>query len=192
MLTGEPLRTVATGNREVTGPPQKIRLELRPSRIDLGGVGVFAVCDIRKREKIAEGRAQSDFESPIPWNDFEVYDNDVKRKIMAFCIGTPKGFLPPPNFDFNALSIEWYLNHSCEGNCGFDENGDFTAIRDIRKGEEISYDYGLGDSNPGFSMPCACGSASCRHTVTGNDWKDEGFRARQREHMHPYLRNLIR
>src|SRR5258708_9671919 len=167
-----------------------VHLELRPSRIDLRGIGVFAVRTIKRGEKIADGVAEEDFDSLAPWGEFRTYDPKVQSKIMAFCIGTPEGFIPPPDNDFDKLSIEWYLNHSCEGNCGFDWNGDFTALRNIGEGEEICYDYALVETNPQFSMRCECGCVKCRHLVTGNDWKNEDFVAKHREYMHPRLRRL--
>src|SRR5712692_9327254 len=129
-----------------------VRLELRPSRIDLQGVGVFAVQNIKRGQKIADGVAEEDFESLVPWRVFGNYDARVQSRIMAFCIGTPDGFVPPPDNDFDKLSVEWYLNHSCEGNCGFDAEGDFSALRNISEGEEICYDYALIETNPQFSM----------------------------------------
>lgn len=172
------------------GVPE-VWIELRPSRIDLGGVGVFAVRSLPKGQRIADGVAAEDFLDVVPWSTFPFLGEDIQRKIMAFCVGAPEGFIPPPDFDFNKLSVEWYLNHSCNGNCGFDDNGDFVAIRSIQKGEEIAYDYALVESNPNFSMPCHCGAATCRHRVTGNDWKDEEFVAKNRDYMHPTLRRLL-
>lgn len=169
--------------------PPKVLIELRPSGIT--GVGVFAVTGLRKTQKVADGIAEEDFRSLIPWAFFECYDADVRKKIMDFCIGTPVGFVPPEELDFNKLSIEWYLNHSCEGNCGFDEYGDFVAIKEIERGEELTYDYGLAESNPNFSMRCFCGSANCRRIITGNDWKDEEFQAKNRDHMLPQLQRLM-
>lgn len=172
-------------------PAPTVRLELRPSRLDPGGVGVFAMCDLQKGEKVADGVSEEDFQHLVPWEWFYRCDEEIQRKIMTFCVGTPNGFVPPPDFDFNKLSIEWYLNHSCNGNCGFDDDGDFTAIRDIRRGEELSYDYGLVESNPRFSMRCNCGSENCRYVITGNDWSNESFTRRNHDHMHPHLRRLV-
>jgi hypothetical protein len=168
-----------------------VRLELRPSNIHAVGVGVFAVRPVQREEKIADGVAEEEFECLVPWEKFRQFDGDLQRKIMAFCVGTPEGFVPPPDFDFNKLSIEWFFNHSCEGNCGFDDQGDFVAIRDVARGEELSYDYALIESNPNFSLKCSCESKNCRHVVTGNDWKNEGFASKNRQHMHPRLRRLL-
>lgn len=171
---------------------QRVLIELKPSRIHLGGVGVFAASDIMAGEPVAEGIAEEDYQELVPWTNFSTYHADVRKKIMDFCIGTREGFIPPDDLDFNRLSIEWYLNHSCEGNCGFDDEGDFVALRDIEQGEELTYDYALAESNPDFRMECTCGSRKCRGIVTGNDWKEEEFRAKNRERMLPRLRQSAR
>lgn len=166
--------------------PPKVIIELGISAIE--GVGVFAVGAVTKREKVADGIADVDYSSLIQWHLFGDFDEGVRRKIMDFCIGTPEGFIPPNDFDFNKLSVEWYLNHSCKGNCGFNDDGDFIAIRQIEAGEELTYDYGLAESNPNFLMTCACGNSDCRKIITGNDWKDEEFQVKNREIMLPRLR----
>jgi len=164
----------------------RVIIELAPSRIQ--GVGVFAVSTVRSFQKVANGIAEEDYRDLVPWRNFKSFDDDVREKIMDFCIGTPEGFIPPENLDFNRLSIEWYLNHSCEGNCGFNASGDFIANREIERGSELTYDYGLAESNPTFIMTCSCGSISCRKIITGNDWKDEDFQRRNRDFMLPRLR----
>jgi hypothetical protein len=164
----------------------KILIELCPSA--LSGVGVFAVSALQEDHLVADGIEDSDYRRIIPWRHFDEYDSDVREKIEAFCIGTPDGFIPPDKLDFNELSIEWYLNHSCEGNVGFNEEGDFVARRPIERGEELTYDYALAESNPRFRMECRCGSVNCRRIVTGNDWKDAAFRARNLSYMLPRLR----
>ncbi len=169
-------------------PPPRVLIELRPSHVHQGGVGVYAVSDIRRGHKVADGIAEEDYDDLIPWTSFGNYDTGVRKKIMDFCVGTPEGFIPPENLDFNKLSIEWYLNHSCDGNCGFNEEGNFVAIRDIEQREELTYDYALAETNPNFNMRCTCGSKNCRKNITGNDWRDEDFTARNREHMLPRLR----
>ncbi len=140
----------------------KVLIELRPSRLD--GVGVFAATPLKTDQRIAAGIADSDYRRLISWSSLGDYDVAVREKINAFCIGTPDGFIPPDKLDFNRLSVEWYLNHSCDGNVGFDEDGDFVARRPIRKGDELAYDYALAESNPRFRMECRCGSAHCRRS----------------------------
>lgn len=168
--------------------PSLILVELKPSRIHEGGVGVFALRRIMGGQKIAEGVGDADYRNLVSWSTLENYEADIRERIMNLTIGTPDGFMPPPNFDFNNLPFPYYFNHSCEGNCGFNDIGNFVAIRDIEKGEEVTSDYGLAESNPAFIMQCTCGSTFCRNTITGNDWKDSEFRSAHLEYMLPRLR----
>lgn len=170
---------------------EKTIIELKPSNIK--GIGFFAAKNIARGETIAEGIHGSDYDNLVPWSSVSQMDQDTKSRINAYCLGTPEGFFPPPENDsgeysFNKLSAEWYMNHSCKGNVGFNEEGDFIAIRDIQKGEELTYDYGLAESNPDFKMTCKCGSQHCRKVITGNDWKDQHFRERNLNYMLPFLR----
>jgi hypothetical protein len=62
--------------------------------------------------------------------------------------------------------------------------------KDVTKGEELSYDYGLIESNPKYKMYCKCNKIHCRKIITGNDWK---FLIRDRyknKYMHPYLKQI--
>ena len=166
----------------------RVLIELRPSLID--GVGVFAVNAIASDQRIAEGIGDKDYDRIVSWERFPEFDEEAQEKIDAFCIGTPDGFIPPEDLDFNRLSIEWYFNHSCDGNVGFDEEGNFVARRKIRKGEELTYDYALAESNPRFKMACKCDSERCRKVVTGDDWKDSRFKRLNHSYMLPRLREL--
>jgi len=168
--------------------PKRVRIEMRPSSVHKNGVGVFAASQVSKNGFIASGIYEGDLRSQIPWRLNRRYTQTVQRKVHDFCIGSPKGFIPPEHFDFNSLSIEWYFNHSCDGNVGFNRDGDFVARRDIRRGEELTYDYGLAESYPGFKMDCSCGSPRCRLKITGNDWKNPTFRKRNLDYMLPILR----
>ena len=152
---------------------------------------MFAVVALERAQRVADGIAESDYGRLVSWKYFASLHADVQEKIKAFCIGTPDGFIPPADFDFNRLSIEWYMNHSCNGNIGFDKNGDFVARREITKGEELTYDYALAESNPNFYMQCRCGNSNCRGLVTGDDWKDPEFQTQNAMYMLPRLRNRL-
>jgi len=60
-----------------------------------------------------------------------------------------------------------FINHSCNPNCETDEkNGRvwIRAIRNIKSGEELTYDYNLYDGDEGDAF-CNCGAKSCRRTM---------------------------
>ena len=56
-----------------------------------------------------------------------------------------------------------YINHSCEPNtftrCTA-ERAEFYALRGIRRGEELTVDY--GDSHHDGKLRCRCGARNCR------------------------------
>ncbi len=58
---------------------------------------------------------------------------------------------------------EKYLNHSCKPNTKEGSLCD-VAIRDIKKGEELTTDYSI-DAPHHFKMKCSCGSKKCRNIV---------------------------
>ena len=94
-------------------------IELKPSGIDKGGVGVFVVSAIKKGKKVAEGIHEEDYKEIIPWTSLKRFSRAVQKKVMDFCIGTPEGFIPIEDMNFNALTVEWYFNHSCNADTRF-------------------------------------------------------------------------
>ena len=66
-----------------------------------------------------------------------------------------------------------WINHSCEPNCEAEEEKGrvfIHALRDITRGEELNYDYGLViDEKMSKALKkayaCRCGSESCRGTM---------------------------
>lgn len=58
------------------------------------------------------------------------------------------------------------INHSCDGNCETDEIRGrvwIIAARNIRAGEELTYDYSLYDGDG--DSPCLCGARHCRGSL---------------------------
>jgi hypothetical protein len=68
------------------------------------------------------------------------------------------------------------INHSCNPNCEVGGKGLklwITAIKDIKKGEELSYDYGFGYDVDYKQFPCKCGSQNCVGYIVreGSRWR---------------------
>lgn len=87
-------------------------------------------------------------------------------------------FILDENTDLDG-SPEWniakYINHSCEPNCYFeikDQRVFIHALRDIQKGEELTYNYGY-DLEDFEEHPCRCGSARCvGYIADQEDWPE--------------------
>jgi hypothetical protein len=83
------------------------------------------------------------------------------------------------------------FNHSCEPNLGFFGQIGLVALRDIKAGEELMFDYAMSDGGPYDEFECYCGSANCRKTITGNDWKLSELWDKYKGHFSPYLARRI-
>ena len=60
-------------------------------------------------------------------------------------------------------SPEKYVNHSCNANV-HEENGKDVATKNIKKGEEITFDYGKAKPNEPY-FECSCGSKNCKKRI---------------------------
>jgi hypothetical protein len=84
-----------------------------------------------------------------------------------------------------------YGNHSCDPNLWHVEPYEIATRRPVRAGEELTLDYATQTGAPGFSMPCCCGAAACRGSVTSDDWRRPDLQARYRGHWVPALEARI-
>ena len=78
-----------------------------------------------------------------------------------------------PEGDHYILSTEngesW--NHSCDANTWWTADDELTAKRDIKKDEEITYDYATTDIDPNivYTWECKCGAKNCRKKLHWDD-----------------------
>ncbi|MBL6912375.1 MAG: SET domain-containing protein-lysine N-methyltransferase, partial [Puniceicoccaceae bacterium] len=64
-----------------------------------------------------------------------------------------------------------YMNHSCDGNCeaiNYDGEIWIVARKDIKKGEELVYDYGYNMEHF-LDHPCLCGADNCIGYIVRED-----------------------
>jgi hypothetical protein len=80
-----------------------------------------------------------------------------------------------------------YVNHSCEPNCGIVGSVLLVTMRDVAAGEELCFDYAMTDSDDYDEFTCSCGTACCRGTITGADWKEPELRDRYRGWHSAYI-----
>jgi uncharacterized protein len=118
-------------------------------KTDNRGLGIFAIRDIKKDEHITE------FSGPIVTiPDFEGFPSEVIDHL--FNIG--------PDRYIMAREPAVRTNHSCEPNAGFVKDVILIAMRDIKAGEEVMFDYSMIIADD-WVMECNCGSASCRKII---------------------------
>ena len=83
------------------------------------------------------------------------------------------------------------LNHSCDPNCGMGGAAQVVAMRDIAVGEALTFDYAMSDGSDYDEFACACGTATCRGSVTGDDWARSDLQQRYAGYFAPYISRRI-
>lgn len=80
--------------------------------------------------------------------------------------------------------IDDFLNHSCSSN-GYINFKDLTlrALRDIKKGEEITFNYLTTEWDTANKFECLCGSKSCFRHIYGFKY----LALRQKKKLEPLL-----
>ena len=149
--------------------PRKI--EARQS--DIHGNGVFAIAPIEKGERVVEYKGKRRTHEEVDEDDTGDVDSG-----HTFLFTLNDDYVIDANHKGN--KARW-INHSCDPNCEAlieeDEGGDsrkdrvfIEAIRDIRPGEELSYNYGITLAErhtPRLKKiwACLCGSPKCTGTM---------------------------
>lgn len=117
----------------------------------LHGKGLFAAQDIKKGEIvfIIKGKKVN-----------FLIDSEKSAKIAGLnWVGIGKNeWIDPINHCV-------YFNHSCDPNTAIKGKVTVVALRDIKKGEEITFDYSLNESDIFWHIKCNCGSKNCRKII---------------------------
>jgi len=143
-----------------------------------GGRGLFA------RERVRAG------ELLVVWGG-EVVDGETLRSMsvdryrLALQVEQDLYLLTT-----NEGVADW-VNHSCDPNSGLQGQVVLVALRDIRPGEEITFDYAMSDGSSYDEFECDCGARTCRGHVTGADWRLPELQERYVGHFSPYLQRRI-
>jgi uncharacterized protein len=83
------------------------------------------------------------------------------------------------------------INHSCDPNCGLVGSILVVTMRTIAPGEELTFDYAMGDASDYDEFVCRCQSSNCRGTVTGSDWRQSNLQERYSGWFSSYLERRI-
>ena len=127
--------------------------KIKKSNID--NKGLYANRDIKDRTKIIEYKGKILTKKQVEENP--KFDNE--KAIYLFNIN--KRYDLDGDFKFNTARL---INHSCNPNCEVTGTGLKVwvhAIKDIKKGDEFSYDYGFSFDEDFRDYPCRCGSKNC-------------------------------
>lgn len=140
-------------------------IEVRRSAVH--GRGLFAARDLPKGTYVMEykgervDKKESERRTALQWENGRVYVFELSRR-----------------FDLDGAvrsNLARLANFSCDPNCESINDGGrhiwIVAMRAIRKGEELTYDYNFAWDPP--PPVCKCGSPKCRGYIVGSDHVDK-------------------
>lgn len=146
---------------------RKPKIVVKNSRIH--GRGVYAGRKLAKGERVIEYKGEL-----ITWKECDrrpPSDPDDPHHTFFFSLSDGKHVIDAA---VGGNAAKW-INHSCEPNCEAEEDDEdnrvfIVALRDIKAGEELNYDYGLITDEritPTVkkNYECRCGSKDCRGTM---------------------------
>ncbi|CAI5488960.1 unnamed protein product [Closterium sp. Naga37s-1] len=83
----------------------------------------------------------------------------------------------------------FYYNHSCDPNTWYATATCMVALRDIRPGEHVTYDYACTETEGSMhaGLHCRCGAACCRDTLTFTEWRLHDWQRRFAGHCSAYI-----
>lgn len=153
-----------TSPRTVDAKPAGRRIQVRRSGVH--GKGVFALTKLARGEQVIEYKGEI-----ITWPEaLRRHPHDPSDPNHTFYFHIDDGRVIDANVDGNAAR---WINHACDPNCEADETDGrvfIKALRTIKPGEELFYDYGLVIDErytPKLKkqFECRCGSPRCRGTM---------------------------
>ncbi len=147
----------------------------------IAGVGQFAKRTIKSGEIIAIEKG------PIVGTEVVNAVGEAGYSLDT-CVGWGQYFLMAP---LNHGGEGGIINHSCNPNVGFLNEGVYVTIRSVRAGEELCCDYGTFETQFGWSMVCKCGSKNCRHNITAKDFLLPDLQNRLGQWYMPYLKREL-
>ena len=158
------------------------------------GTGVFASRDIRKNELIFQVNLNKFTKYTPEQLEQAVRENPELNGDHANYAGCGKYVIEE--------TPAAYMNHSCDPNCYFKMKSiskyDVCALRDIKRGEELSHDYTACsvdqfDGKETWVLDCHCGSENCRGKVTGDFFKmPKQWQVKYYQYLPPSIRRKYR
>ena len=138
---------------------------IKKSKIDKNGL--YANQDIKQGTRIIE------YKGKIITNRQSEEDSKFDNEKAIYLFNINKKYDLDGDFKFNTARL---INHSCDPNCEVFGSGLKVwvyAMKNIKKGEELSYDYGFNYDKDYKNFPCKCGSKKCAGYIVreGSRWR---------------------
>ena len=120
-------------------------------------------------------------EPTFSWKQIEMWPEERRRAFAryGFQCGVERYSFP------EGLSRE--MNHSCDPNPWWADSDSIVARRDIRAGDEVTYDYSTCDIDLVFTLACRCGTPRCRKKISNRDYLDPRWQEQYGSNLPPHV-----
>ena len=141
--------------------------KIKKSNIDKNGRGLYATKNIKARTKIIQ--YIGNIITKKQTEDSDKFDNS--KPIYLFNLN--KRYDLDGDVSWNTARL---INHSCSNNAEYEGTGLkiwVVSNKEIKKGEEITCDYGFSYDENYKQFPCKCGSKNCVGYIVreGSRWR---------------------
>ena len=161
-------------------------IALKKSGIE--GLGLFATAPIKEGEVIWE---RDDNEVLYPVAEVDSWPEERRAAFWRYAYQVDAGHYAAPGNPETEDPAD-YMNHSCNPTAWYATDAVMVAMRDIDTGEEITYDYVMSEASARFLLDCRCGSANCRGTIRGSDYRTRPeLQARYGMHVMNHVRATL-
>lgn len=115
----------------------------------------------------------------------------LDKNLKQYCLQITDNFFLCPLKEKEILETAIFVNHSCDPNIAPDGQITFRAIKDIKAGQELYYDYAM-TTDRDYKLNCECGASNCRDTITGKDWQKKELQEKYDNNFSNFILKKIR
>ncbi|MEN9549328.1 MAG: hypothetical protein RIR12_1919 [Bacteroidota bacterium] len=138
--------------KKLITPPYHIYYPVKVAKSKISGRGAYALQNIPARKKIGDLGGVI-----ITMKEAMQLIKDLK---VINCVELDNNLALNASANPNDMR---FINHSCNPNCYIrvtKNRVEFYALKNIKKGQELSCDY--GETHHEGTLPCKCGAKNCR------------------------------
>lgn len=143
------------------------------------GKGLFITTDVKKGDHITYIKGD--------YTRKKSSKNKTEAKSIPMWYGVTRTlWIDPKDTEF------CYFNHSCSPNTAIVGIKNVIALKNIKAGEELTFDYSMTDADLYWEMPCHCESKDCRKVIKAIQLTPSKYINNHLPHIPKYFLNVYK
>ena len=182
-----------------TGPYKRLHRNMEVKGSQIEGMGLFAVNhDIPAGDVVIYLPGVAGDFPRYNWKQITELTDEEREFMQFFSFQVGEDLFEGRRCQEDVQNdYSFYINHSCDPNCWYINDEVMIARREIKVGEEFTYDYITNQEQrsldlKGFSKnKCGCGSSNCRGTVRELIRDDDELIEKYSGHFYSHIQRKI-